>query len=191
MYQNGATLGLVGSAYKGDFFVGTTVNVSDSIVDANNMYGKEDFNMLMTGAAVRAGYNWNLFEGKLVVQPSMYTSYSFVKAFDYNNAVGVRVKNDPLNVMQLEPQLKIIGNFENGWQPYLHLSGVWNIMDDNKVQANDIALPELSIKPYAKYGFGVRKVFGDRVTGFFQSFFTAGGRTGMGLQLGFKIQLGD
>lgn len=191
MYQNGATVGLVGMAFKNDFFLGTTVNVSDNIVDATNMYGKEDFNMLMSGAAVKTGYNWDLAKGKFIIQPSFQTSYSFVNTFNYTNSAGVRVHSDPLNAIQIEPQLKLIGNFKHGWQPYAHLSGVWTMMDKSKYMANDVSLPELSIKPFAKYGFGLRKTFGDRASGFFQTFFTSGGRNGMGLQFGFKIQLGD
>ena len=191
IYQNGATLGLVGMAFKNDFFIGTTINVSDNIADAENMYGKEDFNMLMSGAAVKGGYNWELAKGKFIIQPSFQTSYSFVRTFNYTNSAGVRINSDPLDAIQLEPQLKVIGNFKHGWQPYAHLSGVWTMMDKSKYMANDVSLPELSIKPFAKYGFGLRKTFGDRASGFFQTFFTSGGRNGMGLQFGFRIQLGD
>ena len=191
IYQNGATLGLVGMAFKKDFFIGTTINVSDNLADASNMYGKDDFNMLMSGAALKGGYNWQLAEGKFVIQPSFQTSYSFVNTFDYTNAAGVRVHNDSLHAIQLEPQIKFIGNLKNGWQPYAHLSGVWNILDKADVRANDVTLPEISVKPYARYGFGIRKIFGDRMSGFFQTFFTSGGRNGMGLQFGFRIQVGE
>ncbi len=191
IYQNGATLGVIGSAFKNDFFVGATINVSDNIAEADNMYGKEDFNMLMSGAALKGGYNWELAKGKFIIQPSFQTSYSFVRTFNYTNSAKVRINSDPLNAIQLEPQLKLIGNFKHGWQPYAHLSGVWTMMDKSKYMANDVSLPELAIKPFAKYGFGLRKTFGDRASGFFQTFFTSGGRNGMGLQFGFRIQLGE
>ena len=60
---------------------------------------------------------------------------------------------------------------KNGWQPYLGVSVVWNIMDRTQFQANNVALPNLS-------------------TGFFQTYITNGGRNGVGLQAGFRWTLG-
>ena len=56
--------------------------------------------------------------------------------------------------------------------------------------ANDVSLPELSVKPYVKYGVGIRKTWGERFTGFFQTFLTHGGRNGVGIQIGFRWSLG-
>ena len=67
---------------------------------------------------------------------------------------------------------------------------VWNIMDKTDFKANDIALPEMSVKPYVKYGVGVRKAWGEKLTGFFQAYMTNGGRNGVGLQGGFRWAIG-
>ncbi len=190
IYQNGGTLGLVGMAYKGNFFTGLTLNAGASGVEASTMYGNEDFSMLMSGIASKTGYNWELFNGKFIVQPSMLMSYSFVNTFDYRNGAGVKIDSDPLHAIQLQPEIKFIGNLKNGWQPYASVAVVWNIMDDTKFKANDVALPELSVKPYVKYGVGVRKTWGERLTGFFQTYITNGGRNGVGLQAGFTWALG-
>jgi hypothetical protein len=48
----------------------------------------------------------------------------------------------------------------------------------------------LSVKPYVRYGIGVRKTWGERFTGFLQCYFTNGGRNGVGLQTGFKWTIG-
>ena len=117
-------------------------------------------------------------------------SYSFVNTFDYTNAAGVRIDSDPLHAIQIEPGLKFIGNLKHGWQPYAGISVVWNIMDRTHFRANDVALPNMSIKPYVRYGIGVRKTWGDRFSGFFQTYFTNGGRNGVGLQAGFRWMLG-
>ena len=190
IYQNGGTLGLVGMAYKGNFFTGLTLNAGASGVEASTMYGNEDFSMLMSGIASKTGYNWELFNGKFIVQPSMLMSYSFVNTFDYRNGAGVKIDSDPLHAIQLQPEIKFIGNLKNGWQPYASVAVVWNIMDDTKFKANDVALPELSVKPYVKYGVGVRKTWGERFTGFFQTYLTNGGRNGVGLQTGFTWVFG-
>ena len=190
IYQNGGTLGLLGMAYKGNFFTGLTINAGASGVEASTMYGNEDFAMLMAGIASKTGYNWELFNGKFIIQPSMLMSYSFVNTFDYKNAVGVNVDSDPLHAIQLQPEIKFIGNLKNGWQPYASVAMIWNIMDDTNFKANDVSLPELSVKPYVKYGVGVRKTWGERLTGFFQTYVTNGGRNGVGLQAGFTWAFG-
>jgi hypothetical protein len=190
IYQNGGTLGVVGMAYKGNFFTGLTLNAGASAAEASTMYGNEDFVMLMAGIASKTGYNWELANGKFIIQPSWLMSYSFVNTFDYTNAAGVRMHSSPLNAIQLQPELKFIGNLKNGWQPYASVAMVWNIMDDTKFKANDVTLPELSVKPYVKYGVGVRKSWGERFTGFFQTYLTNGGRNGVGLQAGFTWALG-
>ena len=190
IYQNGGTLGAVGMAYKGNFFTGLTANVGASAGEASSMFGNEDFAMLMTGVASKTGYNWELANGKFIIQPSFLMSYSFINTFDYTNAAGVSINSDPLHAIQLEPGIKFIGNLKNGWQPYLGVSVVWNIMDRTQFQANNVALPNLSIDPFVKYGVGVRKAWGERFTGFFQTYITNGGRNGVGLQAGFRWTLG-
>ncbi len=190
IYQNGGTFGAVGMAYKGNFFTGLTANVGASAGEASSMFGHEDFAMLMSGVASKTGYNWELANGKFIIQPSLLMSYSFINTFDYRNAAGVSIDSDPLHAIQLEPGIKFIGNLKNGWQPYLGVSVVWNIMDRTHFQANNVALPNLSIDPFVKYGVGVRKSWGERFTGFFQTYITNGGRNGVGLQAGFRWTLG-
>ncbi len=190
IYQNGGTLGVVGMAYKDNFFTGLTVNVGANAGQADTMYGKDDFSMLMTGIASKSGYNYELADGKFVIQPSFLMSYSFVNTFDYTSAAGLRIDSDPLHAIQLEPGLKFIGNLQNGWQPYAGVSVIWNIMDKTQFKANDVSLPELSVKPYVKYGVGIRKTWGKRFIGYLQTFLTNGGRNGIGIQAGFRWTLG-
>ena len=146
--------------------------------------------MITSGIANKTGYNFEIKEGKLIVQPSLFLGYTFVNTFDYKNSAGVKVDSDPLNAIQIIPSIKIIGNLKNGWQPYAGVSMVWNVMDKTNVKANDVKLPQLSVKPYVQYGVGVQKSWGERFTGFFQTFIRNGGRTGVGLQLGFRWNVG-
>ena len=171
-------------------FTGLTVNTGANAGEASTMYGNEDFAMLMAGIASKTGYNWELADGKFIIQPSWLMSYSFVNTFNYTNAAGVRINSDPLHAIQLQPELKFIGNLKNGWQPCVSVAMVWNIMDNTKFKANDVSLPELSVKPYVRYGIGLRKTWGDRFTGFFQTYLTNGGRNGVGLQAGFRWAIG-
>ncbi len=190
IYQNGGTLGLVGMAYKGNFFTGLTINAGANVGEASTFYGQDNFTMLMAGIANKTGYNWELADGKFIIQPSLMLSYSFVNTFDYTNAAGVHIDSDPLHAIQVEPGIKFIGNLKNGWQPYAGVSVVMNFMDKTKFMANDATLPDLSVKPFVRYGLGVRKTWGEKLTGFFQTYFTNGGRNGVGFQLGFRVNLG-
>ena len=190
IYQNGGTFGVVGMAYKGNFFSGLTANVGANVGDASTMFGSEDFAMLMTGIASKTGYNIELADGKFIIQPNFLMSYSLVNTFDYRNAAGVKIDSDPLHAIQLEPGIKFIGNLPNGWQPYAGVSVIWNIMDKTHFTANEVSLPNLSIDPFVKYGVGVRKSWGERFTGFFQTYVTNGGRNGVGLQAGLRWTLG-
>lgn len=190
IYQNGGTLGITGMAYKGNFFTGLTLNAGANVGEANTAFGNDNFSMLMAGIANKTGYNIEFAEGKFIIQPNVQLSYSFVNTFDYTNSAGVRMNSDPLNAIQVEPGIKFIGNLKNGWQPYAGVSMVWNIMDKTNFHANDVSLPELSVKPYVRYGVGVRKTWGEVCTGFLQTYFTNGGRNGVGLQGGFRFTLG-
>ena len=191
IYQNGGTLGIVGMAYKGNFFTGLTANTGASVGEAQTGFGQDNFTMLMAGIASKSGYNVEFAKGKLIIQPNFTMSYSFVNTFDYHSAAGVSISSDPLHAIHLEPGIKVIGNLKNGWQPYGSVSMIWNIMDNTQFMANQVYLPELSVKPFVKYGVGVRKSWGEKFTGFFQTYITNGGRNGVGLQLGFRWMLGD
>lgn len=189
IWQNGGTLGASGMLYKKNFFTGLTANVGANAGEANTMYGTDNFTMLMAGVASKTGYNWELAKGKFIVQPSYLMSYSFINTFDYKNSAGVDINADPLNVLQIAPGLKFIGNLKHGWQPYLGLSIIWNIMDDTRFKANNVSLPELSLDPYFMYGFGIQKTAGERCTGYLQTMFRSGGRNGVGFQFGFRMTI--
>lgn len=186
IYQNGGSLGASSTWYKDNFFTGLTANVGANVGEASSMYGNEDFTMLATGIASKTGYNWELANGKFIVQPSFLMSYTFVNTFDYTNAAGVRISSDPLHAIQIAPGLKFIGNLKNGWQPYIGLQMVWNVMDKARFKANDVSLPNMSVDPYFQYGIGLQKRIGDRFTGFGQAMLRNGGRNGIALQFGFR-----
>lgn len=186
IYQNGGSLGASSTWYKDNFFTGLTANVGANVGEASSMYGNEDFTMLATGIASKTGYNWELANGKFIVQPSFLMSYTFVNTFDYTNAAGVRISSDPLHAIQIAPGLKFIGNLKNGWQPYIGLQMVWNVMDRARFKANDVTLPNMSVDPYFQYGLGVQKRIGNRFTGFGQAMLRNGGRNGIALQFGFR-----
>ena len=189
-YQNGGLIGGTMTLYKGNFFNATTLSTGASVASNTNMYGHENFAMLMAGVGNKAGYNFEFKEGKFIIQPSMLLSYTFVNTFDYTNAAGARIESDPLHAIQLAPGVKFIANTKNGWQPYVGVSMVWNILDDSRVTANSVKLPSMSMKPYVQYGVGVQKRIKDHFMAYGQAMIQNGGRNGIALSGGFRWSLG-
>ena len=190
-YQNGGLLGGTATFYKGNFFNATTLSVGASAGDASTMYGSENYTMLLAGLGNKTGYNFEFFDGGMILQPSMLISYTFVNTFDYNNAAGVRIESDPMHAIQLAPGIKLIGNTKNGWQPYIGVSMVWNLLDESKVTADSVRLPEMSIKPYVQYGVGIQKRFKDKFLAFGQAMIHNGGRNGVSLSAGLRWIVGS
>lgn len=188
--QNGGLVGGTLTLYKGNFFNATTVSTGAIVGDNRTMYGTDNYTMLMAGVGNKTGYNFEFKEGKIIIQPSMLLSYTFVNTFDYTNAAGVKIKNDPLHAIQIAPGVKFIANTKNGWQPYIGVNMIWNLLDKSKVSANDVRLPEMSIKPYVQYGVGVQKRFKDRYMAFGQAMIQNGGRNGISLTAGFRWAIG-
>lgn len=190
IYNNGGLVGLDAAFYKGNFFTLWSANVGANCAKTHTDFGSDNFTMLNTSVAQKSGFNFEFFDNKFIFQPSVMTSYAFVNTFDYTSSSGVYMDSKPLNAIHIEPQIKLIGNFKNYLQPYFAVSFAWNIIDDTRFSANDVYLPELSVKPYVRYGLGVQKRIGDTFSGFFQTYITSGGRNGIGLQAGFRWALG-
>lgn len=188
--QNGGLVGGTLTLYKGNFFNATTISSGAIVGENRTMYGTDNYTMLMAGVGNKTGYNFEFKEGKIIIQPSMLLSYTFVNTFDYTNAAGVKIKNDPLHAIQIAPGVKFIANTKNGWQPYIGVNMIWNLLDKSKVSANDVRLPEMSIKPYVQYGVGVQKRFKDRYMAFGQAMIQNGGRNGISLTAGFRWAIG-
>lgn len=189
IYNNGGYIGLDGVLYKGGFFSAWTANIGANSAEASSRFGRENFVMLNTGIAEKTGYNWEVFRRKLIIQPSFMMSYNFINTFNYTTDYNLQINAEPLHAIHIEPQLKLIGNFKNYLQPYLSVSMVWNILDNSRFQANDIYLPELSVKPFVQYGAGVQKRWGERLTGFLEAMIRNGGRNGIALMFGLRFSI--
>lgn len=83
-----------------------------------------------------------------------------------------------------------MGNVGKGWQPYASVGMVWNILNETNFTANNVRLPEMSIRPYVEYGVSLQKIWHDKCTGFVQAMLRNGGRNGIALTFGFKWAVG-
>lgn len=188
--MNGGLIGFTQTFYKGDFWTALTLSTGASAGQTNTMYGKEDFTTLFAGVASKTGYNFEFKEGKYIIQPVWFMSYTMGKTFDYTNAAGVRIESSPMHSIMLNPSLRFIANTKNGWQPYASVGMVWNAMNESSTSANGTKLPESSIKPYVEYGVGLQKRFKDDFIAFGQAMIRNGGRNGISLTAGFRWAIG-
>ena len=188
---NGGLLGFTETFYKGNFWTAITASAGAAVGESHSMYGKEDYTSLLAGVGSKTGYNFEFKDGKFIIQPIMFLSYTFVNTFDYKNAAGVNIESDPLHTIQLNPSVRFIANLKGGWQPYASVGMVWNLMNESKVTANNVKLPEMSVKPYVEYGVGVQRNWADKFTAFLQAMIRNGGRNGIALTGGFRFMLGS
>ena len=186
IHQNGGIVGVTGAWYKNNFFTALTADAGMSFAKARTMYGSEKFKTVNAGIASKSGYNWLLADGRFIIQPNYTMSYTYVKTLKYKNAGGVHIKPDPLHAINIAPGIKTVYNFANGFKPYAQASMVWNLMDKTKFKAQDVKMPEMSVKPYVKYGLGLQKNWCTKVSAFGEVMRLDGGREGFDFSAGFK-----
>ena len=189
--MNGGLLGFTETFYKDNFWTAVSATAGASVGETHNMYGKEDYTSLLAGVGSKTGYNFEFKEGRFIIQPIMYLGYTFVNTFDYKNSAGVNIESDPLHTIQINPSVRFIANLKGGWQPYASVGMVWNLMNETKATANNVRLPEMSVKPYVEYGVGVQRNWADKFTAFLQAMIRNGGRNGVSLTGGFRFMLGS
>ena len=74
--MNSGLIGLTETFYKGNFWTALTATAGAGVAEAHTMYGKDDITMLMAGIGSKTGYNFEFKEGKFIVQPRLFMSYS-------------------------------------------------------------------------------------------------------------------
>ena len=190
IYQNGGTIGITGSVYKGDFFSLSTANIGASGADQTSIMGSADFWMLRAGIANKTGYNWDLADGKFIIQPHILMSLSGANVFPYSSAFA-KMDGEFVLAYQVAPGIKLIGNFENGWQPYLSVDMNWIAGGRSTGNVNGVALPGMYSTPWLEYGLGIQKRWGTRFTGYGQAMFRSIGRNGVAFSAGMRYRVGD
>ncbi len=187
---NGGLIGATESFYKGNFFTAITLSAGATAGETSSKYGDDEFSSLLAGVGTKTGYNFEFLDGKLILQPLLFLSYTYVNTFDYTSATGAKIESDPLHTVQVNPSVRLIGNLNGGWQPYLSAGFVYNVLSESSVTAGNIVLPHMSIKPYAEYGVGIQRNWKDRLTAFGQAMVRSGGRKGVALTFGLRFAIG-
>lgn len=191
IYQNGGLAGITGSWYGENSFVSLTVNAGASGAEIKTDYANKNYPFFTAGVAAKTGYNFEFADGKFIIQPNYLMSYSFVAPFEKGKIAGMGINSKPLNALNISPGIKFIGNFENGLQPYIEASFVWSLFDKTNYSTAYVDIPSISVKPYAQYGFGIQKLWGERSSGYLRFMMRSGGRNDIAFNAGYRCALGN
>lgn len=183
-------VGLTGAFFKNNFFTAVTAIVGGDYTHDAVGLGEQTFRLFTASGISKTGYNFEFKQGKYILQPNLLVDYIYVLPSDFISSDGQSSTGDPVNAMHVSPGIKLIGNFKDGWQPYLSLSETWTLMDSPAIYRNGVLQPRVSINPYVEYGFGLQRRWKEKYTSFGQVLMRGGGRNGVSMYFGFRVAFG-
>ena len=160
--NNGLYIGTSGFARYDNIFMALTTNIGFLNNEAKNKNGKDKYDNYWFGIGTKFGYNYNIKNSTYSIEPSVYLSYIFVNAENYNSKSGVRIKQNNLNSFQIAPSLKLSKAFKNNLLLSVKAKYVIELVNDLDVRADNILLPELTNDPFIEYGISLDKRIKDR-----------------------------
>lgn len=195
MYQNGAQLGVMGTAYKGDFITSLLAYgggyANDMSVKGGAFgTGSDTTGNWFAGVASKTAYNVRLPKD-FIFQPTFLMSYNAFGNQNWGSNFGVLSMNSGmLNGINIAPGFNFIWQ-KKTFNIYATAQMVYNIMGCVDGRAGNVDLGNVRMRhSYFEYGLGVSKSFKERFTGFLQFTIRNGGRTGIGFQGGLNFKIG-
>ncbi len=185
--QHGMFLGATETFYKKNFYTAWTIAAGTAKAHEHTMYGHDKDRIDTYGIAGRIGYNLKLGdEGKFSLLPTFTASYTYVNPEDFTNAAGVKIDGSGLSAVQLNPNIKLLWNRDDGWTPYLTVGEVWTVAESSHVRANGKRLDELDLDPYTEYGIGIQKRWANERDAYVQVLGHSHGRDGILVNAGIR-----
>ncbi len=160
LHQNGGVIGLSSQLAMRAFFVEGTLNVGYHEANSRSLLGKQSFNNVTAGLALKSGYNFKFYQELLAIEPNCLISYSFVNSSFKRNDGYKFLTDKSLGGWQINPGIKMIGNVSDSLKLDVHANMVWNWINDRN---KGIAEQKEKIKPYVNYGLGVEKSISKRL----------------------------
>ena len=194
MYQNGAQLGVMGTAYKGDFITSLLAYGggygNDMSMRGEYGSGSDNTGNWFAGVASKTAYNFHL-PADFIFQPTVMAAYNAFGSQNWGSDFGVMsMSSGMLNGINVAPGFNLIWQ-KKSFNIYLTAQMVYNIMGGVDGRAGNIELGYVRMRhSYFEYGLGISKNFKDRFGGFLQFVIRNGGRTGIGFSGGIQIKLG-
>ena len=189
--QKGGYLGLSAALRKGAVFSSVTLNGGYLRNVAETSDGKDKFNTKVISLADKSGVD--IRKGDWTFTPALSLGYMGIDTDDYTTKSGTRIENKFMNVFTAAPELKVAKDFGEGLDGYAKAAYRMFFYDNNKVKANDVLLPSMSVKPYVEYGLGLTKDWSQTewnahdVSSFAEITRHDGGREGWDINLGLKL----
>lgn len=194
MYQNGAQLGLMGTAYKGDFITSLLAYgggyANDMSVRGQYGSGSDTTGNWFAGVASKTAYNIHLPKD-FIFQPTFLMSYNAFGSQNWGSNFGnFSMSTGMLNGINVAPGFNLIWN-KKTFDIYATAQMVYNVMGGVDGQAGNIDTGYVRMRhSYFEYGLGVSKTFKDRFKGYVQFTIRNGGRTGIGFSGGLQWKIG-
>ena len=194
MYQNGAQLGLMGTAYKGNFLTSLLAYGggygNDMSVKGQYGGGSDTTGNWFAGVASKSAYNIHL-PHDFIFQPTAMVTYNAFGNQNWGSSFGaMSMSTGMLNGINAAPGFNLIWN-KKTFSIYATAQMVYNIMGGVDAKAGNIDLGYVRMRhSYFEYGLGVTKRFKDTFNGYLQLTFRNGGRTGVGFQGGIQWKTG-
>ncbi len=194
MYQNGAQLGFMGTAYKNDFITSLLAYgggyANDMTVKGAYGNGSDTTGNWFAGIASKSAYNFHVAKD-LIFQPTAMVTYNAFGGQNWGSNFGsMSMSTGMLNGLNLAPGFNLILN-KKSFSLYATAQMVYNLMGGVDGTAGNVDLGYVRMRhSYFEYGLGVMKQFKDRFNGYLQFTIRNGGRTGIGFQGGLQIKVG-
>ena len=194
MYQNGAQLGLMGTAYKGDFMTSLLAYGggygNDMTVRGEFGNGSDNTGNWFAGVASKTAYNIRL-PHDFIIQPTLMAAYNAFGQQNWGSDFGVlSMSSGMLNGLNVAPGVNFILQ-KKTFSLYATAQLVYNVMGGVDGKAGNIDLGYVRMRHcYFEYGLGVMKKFKDRFSGYLQFTIRNGGRTGIGFSGGLNWKVG-
>lgn len=190
MYQNGAQVGAMGTAYKGDLITSLLAYGGGYANDMSVGGASDTTGNWFAGVASKTAYNFHL-PADFILQPTALVSYNIFGNQNYGSNFGAMSMNTGfLNGVNVAPGVNLIWN-KKTFSLYATAQMVFNIMGDVSGKAGNVDLNDVGMRHgYFEYGLGAMKKFKDRFTGYLQFTIRNGGRTGIGFQGGLQWKIG-
>ena len=194
MYQNGAQIGLMGTAYKGDFITSLLAYGggygNDMSVRGGYGSGSDTTGNWFAGVASKTAYNFHL-PHDFIFQPTIMAAYNAFGQQNWSSNFGaMSMSSGMLNGINVAPGFNLIWQ-KKTFSIYATAQMVYNVMGGVDGKAGNIDLGYVRMRhSYFEYGLGVMKKFKDTFNGYFQITLRNGGRTGIGFQGGLQWKIG-
>ncbi len=185
--QNQGMGGLYANWFNGRTYVNAVANAGGIHYDNRTDFGKDSYSALNAGIAVKLGHNF-ILPGGILLQPATMVSYQFLNAEDYTNVNGLKVKQDAIHSIRVQPGIKIAKTF-GSVQPYI--TAQYNLFpkSDASVTVSVEPLPVITNKPFFEFGLGVTKFVTERWGGFLETTCKTGGITGVQFKGGLNFRI--